>query len=242
MKSFLLFACCLFSYAIAFSQNGKVLHGKISYQDSYQKNIDVINFTTKKFTQTNNLGEFDIEAKTDDVLILMSESFVDQKYTVTAKDYQNGTLFIKLVDKPILLKEIEITQLKAIKAEMSQTDIKTARIQKDARMPRNKEVYTGEIENGMDFVMIGKMIGKLFKSKKVKVADKGAPLSFTDYAKANFDASLYTKTLKLKPDQTSRFLEYCEADPKSKMVIESNDELAILEFLMVKKAEFDKLK
>jgi hypothetical protein len=228
--------------SVCFSQGEKLLHGKISYQDSYQKNIDVINFTTKKFTQTNNLGEFDIAVKVNDVLILMSENFVDQKYIVTAEDYEKGTIIIKLTEKPILLKEIEITQLKAIKAEMSQVDIKTARIQKDARMPRNKDVYTGEIENGLDFIMIGKMIGKLFKSKKVQIADKGIPLSFTDYAKANFNESFFSKTLKLKPDQTSRFLEYCQADPKSKTVMESNDELAILEYLMVKKDEFDKLK
>ena len=225
---------------VCFSQ--KPIHGKVSYLDSDQKNIDVINFTTKKFTQTNTLGEFTIEAKTDDVLIFMSASFPDQKYTITGNDYEKGAISIKLTQEPILLKEIEITQLRAIKAEMSQTDIKTARIQKDARTPRNKEVYTGEIENGVDFIMIGKMIGKLFKSKKVKVADKGTPLSFTDYAKANFDASLFAKTLKLKPDDTYRFLCYCEADPKSKTVIEQNDELAILEFLLTKKSEFDKLK
>ena len=241
MKQFLLFFCCLFSYLSSFSQSAKNIHGKVSYQDSYQKNVDVINFSTKKITQTNTLGEFDIMVQVNDILIFMSESFIDQKYTVTAQDYEKGAVIIKLVEKPILLKEIEITQLKAIKEEMSQVDIKTAKIQKDARMPRNKEIYTGEIENGVDFVMIGKMIGKLFKSKDPKPKTE-EQITFTEYAKANFNESFFSKTLKLKPEETSRFLAYCEADPKSKTAIESNDELTILEFLLTKKNEFDKLK
>jgi len=241
MNRILLFAFCFF-ISLSFSQSPKLIYGKVSYQDSYQKNIDVINFTTKKFTQTNTSGEFTIEATINDVLVFMSENFVDQKYTITSKDYEKGTLLIKLEENPILLKEIEITQLKAIKAEMSQVDIKTARIQKDARMPRNKEIYTGEIENGVDFVMLGKMIGKLFKNKDKEERKAAENVNFTDYAKANFNQSFFTETLKLQPSDTARFLEYCQADPKSNEVIKTNDELAILEFLMSKKTEFDKLK
>lgn len=251
MNKFLLFAFCFFT-SLSFSQTttrgaaesnvAKLIYGKVSFQDSYQKNVDVINYTTKRVTQTSELGEFMIEAKINDVLVFMSDAFADQKYTVTEEDYKKGTVTIKLTENPILLKEIEITQLKAIKAEMSQTDIKTARIQKDARTPRNKEIYTGEIENGVDFVMIGKMIGKLFKNKN-KEARKAEPtISFTDYAKENFDQSFFVNTLKIKPSETGRFLQYCEADPKSKDVIKTNDELEILEFLMVKKTEFEKLK
>ncbi|WP_333599230.1 hypothetical protein [Flavobacterium sp.] len=233
----------LFLSCVCFSQNAKVIHGKVSYQDSYQKNIDVINFTTKKITQTNTLGEFDIEAKINDVLIFMSENFADQKYTLTAKDFQKKTLFIKLIDKPIPLEEVEINQVKAIKIEsVSYNDLKMAKIQKDAARPKNKDVYTGEIENGVDFIQIGKMVGKLFKSKNPKSKKAEETMNFKEYAKTNFNESFFSKTLKLKPDETPRFLDYCEADSKSKTAIEKNDELAILEFLLTKKSEFDTLK
>lgn len=226
----------------AFSQTEKLIHGKVSYQDSYQKNVDVINFTTKKITQTNASGEFEIHAKMGDALILMSEDFADQKYFLTEKDFDNGTVQIQLIEKPIPLDEVEIRQIKAIKLEsVTYEGIKMAQLEKQQTNPVNKDVYTGEIPLGTDFVQIGKMIGKLFKSKNPK-REKQQPIPFKQYAEANFNPTFYSKTLKLKPEDTKRFLEYCEADPKSKTVTKDNDELAILEFLLEKKTEFDKLK
>jgi hypothetical protein len=96
--------------------------------------------------------------------------------------------------------------------------------------------------NAMDFVQIGKMIGKLFKGKNSKKNAKEEPMGFKMYALTNFNPSFFSKTLQLKPEETSRFLEYCESDPKSKTTIESNDELTVLEFLLNKKTAFDKLK
>lgn len=231
----------LISFA-AFSQTEKLIHGKVSYQDSYQKNVDVINFTTKKITQTNVSGEFEIHAKMGDALILMSEDFADQKYYLTEKDFENGTVLIQLIEKPIPLNEVEIRQVKAIKLEsVTYEGIKMAQLEKQQTNPVNTSVYTGEMPLGADFVQIGKMIGKLFKSKKPKT-EKQEPIPFKDYAEANFNPAFYSKTLKLKSEDIKRFLEFCEADPKSKTVTKDNDELAILEFLLEKKTAFDKLK
>lgn len=225
-----------------FSQTEKIIHGKVSYQDSYQKNIDVINFTTKKLTHTNTSGEFEIGAKENDVLIFMSEDFADQKYTVTAEDIKKNGISIKLIEKPVPLNEVEIRQIKAIKIEaVSYEGIKMAQLEKQQSNPVNKDIYTGEIPMGTDFIQIGKMIGKLFKSKKPK-SEKQGPIPFKQYAEANFNPAFYSKTLKLKPEDTSRFLDFCQTDPKSKTVTNNNDELEILEFLLTKKAEFDKLK
>ncbi|MGC4040573.1 MAG: hypothetical protein QM710_07275 [Flavobacterium sp.] len=233
---FLLISCT------AFSQTSKLVHGKVSYQGNYQKNIDVVNFTTRKFTQTNASGDFEIEAKANDVLIFMSENFADQKYKLTAEDIEKNTILITLVEKPVPLDEVEIRQIKAIKVEaVSYEGIKMAKLEKEQSNPVNKDVYTGEMPYGMDFIQIGKMVGKLFKSKKPKT-EKQDPIPFKEYAKTNFNESFFSKTLKVSPTETSRFLDYCDTDPKSKTVTEGNDELAILEFLMTKKTEFDKLK
>lgn len=241
MSKFTLVTFLFLSY-LSYSQTSRLIYGKVSYQNTYQKNIDIINFNNKYQTQTNNAGNFTIEAKTGDVLIFMSESFADQKYKLTAEDFNKGTLTIALIENPIPLEEVEIAQVKALKmAKVTYNDLKMVKIQKDAARPKVDGVYTGEMVNAMDFVQIGKMIGKLFKSKKQKITTEPT-LPFKEYAIANFNESFFTKTLKIKPDETSRFLEFCQADSKSKSVIETNDELAILEFLLVKKGEFDKLK
>ncbi|HNP33091.1 MAG TPA: hypothetical protein PKN96_07345 [Flavobacterium sp.] len=226
---------------ICFSQT-KLIHGKVLYLNTYQENIDIINFNSKYMTQTNNSGDFTIEAKVGDVLIFMSERFVDQKYKLTSEDFKKPVLTITLVQKPIPLNEVEIAQVKAVKVKsVSYNDVKMAKIQKDASRPKVEGVYTGEMVNGVDFIQIGKMIGKLFKSDKSK-EKKTEVVSFKDYAKSNFNESFFSKTLKVAPEDTARFIEYCDADPKSKTVIATDDELTILEFLLTKKAEFDKLK
>ncbi len=237
---FLLF--CLLTCFLSFSQKEKTIHGKVSFQDTYQKNIDVINFTTRKMTQTNDRGEFLIDAKIDDVLIFMSNNFLDQKYKLTAEDFEKKTILIKLVEKPIPLDEVEITQVKAIRvAGVSYNDAKMTKIEKDAAKPKVENVYTGEMINGVDFIQLGKMVGSLFKRNKPKEM-KQEPVAFKEYAKANFKETFLTKTLKVEPADTSRFIDFCDADPNSKTVVAKDDELAILQFLLAKKTEFDKLK
>ena len=242
MTSKITFLLFLLLSGVCFSQTTKQLHGKVFYLDSYQQNVDVINYTTRKMTQTNSVGEFVIEAKEKDVLIFMSDHFADQKYTLTEDDFKQSFLVIKLTEKPVPLEEVEILQVKAIKLEsVSYNDLKIAKIEKQSTTPKVQGVYTGEIENGVDFVQIGKMIGKLFKSNKPK-PEKQEAIPFSTYAKTNFNESFFSKTLKVKPEDTGRFLAFCEADPKSGMITQSNDELTILEFLLAKKAEFDQLK
>lgn len=233
----------LLIYYISFSQTEQLISGKVSYQETFQKNIDVINFTTKKITQTDALGAFSIEAKVNDVLIFMSDNIIDQKYKLTAEDFKKKVLSITLTEKPIPLEEIEIQQVKQLKvAAVSYNDMKMTKIQKDAARPKVEGVYTGEMVNAVDFVQLGKMVGKLFKSNKPKAKKAAETVSFKEYAASNFNPTFFSKTLKLKSEETSRFLEYCESDPKSKTTVDSNDELTVLEFLLAKKAEFDKLK
>ncbi|WP_396155684.1 hypothetical protein [Flavobacterium sp.] len=242
MSKFTLVTFLFLSY-LSYSQTSRLIYGKVSYLDSYQRNVEIINFTTKKITQTNSVGEFQIEAKINDVLVLLSDNFADQKYKLTQEDFEKEVVSIKLIEKPIALEEVDIERVNAIKSiDVSYNNLKIAKIQKDAARPKVDGVYTGEMVNAMDFIQIGKMIGKLFKGKNSKKNAKEEPMGFKEYALTNFNPSFFSKTLKLKPEETSRFLAYCESDPKSKTAIESNDELTVLEFLLNKKTEFDKLK
>lgn len=242
MSKFTLVTFLFLSY-LSYSQTSRLIYGKVSYLDSYQRNVEIINFTTKKITQTNSVGEFQIEAKINDVLVLLSDNLADQKYKLTQEDFEKEVVSIKLIEKPIALEEVDIERVNAIKSiDVTYNNLKMTKIQKDAARPKVDGVYTGEMVNAMDFVQIGKMIGKLFKGKNSKKNAKEEPMGFKEYALTNFNPSFFSKTLQLKPEETSRFLAYCESDPKSKTAIESNDELTVLEFLLNKKTAFDKLK
>ena len=84
------------------------------------------------------------------------------------------------------------------------------------------------------------MILKLFIKEKEVV--KGTPqIEFKQLARNSCDEKFYHLTLKLKPDQIELFLEFCDADPKSKTVAESNNVLTVIDFLFEKNIEFKKL-
>ena len=112
-------------------------------------------------------------------------------------------------------------------------------IEKSARSLKTG-VYNGSIENGMDLMRIGGMILKLFIKEK-EVVKEIPQIEFKQLAKSTCDEKFYLQTLKLNPDQIELFLEFCDADPKSKTVAESNNALTVMDFLLAKNIEFKKL-
>ena len=243
MKLKLLLSVFLITFLNCFSQKPKLMYGKVVCNEMPIEKKDVVNLNSKKSSTTDSQGNFTIEVSLDDVLFVLSKDYYDRKITITSADLSKEKWTIALSKKPVELEEIEIERVNTPKGlDVSYNDMKMAKIQKDAERPKNRDVYTGEIENGVDFVQIAKMIGKLFKKKKPKNDASESTLSFKEYALANFYESFYTETLKLEPSEIFRFLDYCQADPNSILVIKANDELKVLEFLILKKEGFDKLK
>lgn len=221
-----------------FSQTEQLISGKIISQNSNLRGIEVINIDTKKTATTNNFGEFLIGAKINDKLIILTEKYINTSIVISSKDI-NKKIIITLVEKPIELDDVEITNRQKIKPIITYEDLAMTRIEKEAARPKNDAVYTGVITNGADFVQIGKMIGKLFKNKK-DVAQ--APnIEFKTYVKSNFSEDFLIKVLELKPNETSLFLDFCENDSKSKQIIKTENEFIFLDFLISKKAEFYKM-
>ena len=93
----------------------------------------------------------------------------------------------------------------------------------------------------MDFVRIGKDIIKLFTTKDENIKSKKPKIEFKEYINANFDTAFFTKTLNLKPEEIFLFLEFCEADSKAKTIVDSNNKMMSMEFLIKKNKAFQKL-
>lgn len=227
----------LFSTFI-FSQNEKIISGKIISQDVALNGIEIVNFNNKKIATTNNLGEFSISAKENDELIVLNDIY-QYKSVIVYKSYLNQIITINLTKKPIELDDVKIRAKESVKNIVTYDDLAQIRIAKENSPLRNPAVFDGKIINGMDFVQIGKMIGKLFKNKKNKATPFN--IDFKEYANSNFSKDFFTKTLELKPDETALFLDFCEADPKSKEIAQTEDEFTILDFLITKKTEFRKI-
>jgi hypothetical protein len=245
MKKTITYILFLLFTLFGFSQNRIVLHGRVLWQDNPINNVDVINFTTKKIAVTNETGDFYIDAKVSDQLILISKDFIDQKLTLSQSDFNNTLITIKLEEKPIELDEVKIRAQEKFVNIATYEDLNAIKIAKENSGLKPIGVYTGELTNSTDFVQIGRMIakgiGKLFKGNKEKTKKKMKNIDFQEYAKSNFSEEFYTKTLELKPEEIALFLNFCEADSKSKEIIESEDEFTIMDFLVSKKEAFLKI-
>jgi hypothetical protein len=239
--AFLLF----FVLQSGFSQTEKLIKGKVLQEQFPVEKVDVVNFISKKVAITNAAGEFSILVKAGDELIFISKNHDIKKIVLHQKTIDKNNLLISLILKPEELKEVVITKIPTIKLSTDkayeQGKLDKLALDKAARTLKNPGVYTGTIENGMDLMRIGGMILGLFKKEKEKVPENKPQIKFKQLAKSSCDQKFYIETLKLKPDQIELFLEFCDADPKSKTLTENSNVLSIMDFLSTKNIEFKKL-
>jgi hypothetical protein len=105
---------------------------------------------------------------------------------------------------------------------------------------KNPGVYDGQTA-GIDFIRLGKMMARLFVKEKEFVKSETPSIIFKDLVKNNFKSDFYSKTLHLKEDEVALFLEFCDNDPKARLLEKNNNQLVLLDFLLLKREEFKKL-
>ena len=242
MKQTLLLLSFLFSAYFSFSQTEKLIHGKVFSGELSLRDIDIVNMNSKKSVTTDSNGNFSIPAKVDDELFIISKEYTDLKITLSQKEFDKNNLIIILEKKPIELEEVKIDHKIKVRPIITQADLDAIKLAKQASKPKVLNVYTGEIENGVDFIRLGKDIIGLFKNKdKVKPKKSLPPIEFKDYIHAAFNEDFFTKKLKLNPDELELFLSFCEVDPKTKSIVEHQDNFETMDFLISKKEDFKKL-
>lgn len=240
MKQILIVILLFFPFLFGFSQTGKLIHGKVLSGESPLSSIDIVNLASKKSATTDSSGNFSILAKVGDQLLIISNDYLDKNIILTQKEFDQTELIIRLEINPIALKEVEITTTPNVKFKVSQADLDEVKLAKQASTLKVLNVYDGTIENGIDFVRLGKDFIGLFKSKD-KSEPLPPPIPFRDYLATNFTTDFYVQKLKLKPAEVDLFISYCEADPKSKTIAENQDLLKVWDFLVFKNEEFKKL-
>jgi hypothetical protein len=244
MKIYFSLALLFFVLQSSFSQTEKLIHGKVLHEQFPVGKVEVANFNSKKTTITNAAGEFSILVKAGDALLFISKNHDIKKIVVDQKTIDQNNLIISLILKPEQLEEVVITKMPSIKLSTDkgyeQGKLDKYALEKSARSLKTG-VYNGTIENGMDFMRIGGMILNLFRKEKEKVTPGPPKIEFIALAKSSCDQLFYIETLKLKPDEIPLFLQFCDADPKSKTLIENHNILSMMDFLSSKNIEFKKL-
>jgi len=237
-KSFVILFLFLFQFC--FSQTEKLFQGRVLCDDFPVQGIEIVNLVTKKNTITDANGRFSILAKVEDMLVFVSEKY-DYKRLFLDKEFLDKNNFIILMTrKPEQLEEVVVT-----KASLSSKSLFSQEVADEIKLEkgkyRNRQIYDGTIENGADLMRIGGMILDLFIKKKEDNKENISKIEFKELAKTNYPETFFIHTLKLKPEEVALFLEFCDADPKSKIILENANSLSLIDFLLTKNVEFKKL-
>lgn len=227
-------------FHFGFSQTEKIIQGKVLYDEFPLQGIEIVNLVTEKSTITDTNGRFSISAKEDDMLVFISEKY-DYKRVFLDKAFLDKNNFtIVLTRKPEQLEEVVITKASLnSKGLFSQEVADEINLEKGKN--RNRNVYDGTIENGADLMRIGGMILDLFIKKKENNKEVFSKIEFKELVKTDYPETFFINTLKLKPEEVSLFLEFCDTDPKSKTILENTNPLKLMDFLITKNIEFKKL-
>lgn len=244
MKGINFILLILFVFQFSYSQTEKLFKGKVFCENYPIKGVDIINVNTRKITMTDNEGYFFIVAKSRDVIFFISKKHDEKKIILSQEDTDNNNFSMELVLKPIELDGVVINKKYLASVYSDQNFSDKLKLEKAQANPKNPFVYDGTIVNGMDFIRMGKdfskLIRKIFKVES-KVVKKINKIEFKEYVASNFNQDFFINKLKLQPEEIALFLDFCDADSKSKTLIENINILSTMDFLFTKNIEFKKL-
>ena len=235
MKVKLLTTISFFTYQLSISQTEKLIHGKVVSQNNILKNVAVINKTAQTSTSTNDLGEFSISVNIKDSLFFFSKDYFVSILKVTPQNTGTNNIIVNMILKPEELNEVVISNIKFKPIKLTAKDIEEIKLNAD------RPTGFGTIQNGVDFVYIGKKLYALLAKEK-EIKPKTPEIDFKKLIASSVPETFFTKDLNLKPDEKELFLEFCDADPKSKILLEHSNILMTMDFLYAKVEEFRKLK
>ncbi|OXB08916.1 hypothetical protein B0A81_07070 [Flavobacterium plurextorum] len=244
MKVKLLTTISFFTYQISIAQTEKLLHGKVISNNSPLNKVEVINKTAKTSTRTNERGEFSIIVKAKDSLLFFSKDYLFARLKITAKEIETNNLIINMIPKAEELNEVVILDKKTTSIKLSKEEILQIKLNSHKPKPGLKiEGYHdfGPNPYAPDFVYLGKQIYYLLKKEDEKPKPKIKKIEFVQLIRNTINPDFFDKDLKLKPEEKELFLQFCDADPKSKIIPENPNILSITDFLYTKNEEFRKL-
>ncbi|RZK12013.1 MAG: hypothetical protein EOO46_04730 [Flavobacterium sp.] len=237
----------------------EILYGQIISDSISVEGITITNKTTKRYSVSDNLGNFSLHAREKDTLVFSSMNYSSKMVVLNSSDFKMKVLIIKLESHIMELDEVVIDpnsltgdldkdgkNIKVTQVDMKinmkdalnqefEADGQTSALNTAVRGPGHIETLFQP-----DLIKIVKMFG-LFKGKKEdkKVTFTSSKI-FPEAVQEKLPESFFLDTLKLKKDQIGLFLAYCENDSRAQGLLYANKEFELVDFLISKKPEYIK--
>lgn len=204
----------LFLCQLVVSQNDSIIKGKIVVATNSNDGVTIVNISNKTNTISVNGGYFVIKAKVNDTLLFSSLQLDVIKLKMTATDFGQNLLFVKMTPRSKLIEKVIITNQTVITAESL------------GLVPKGQKRYTvaerrmSSGGGGIDG-LINLFTGYRKELKRNLEIEKKEML--IEKIRNQFEKAYFVKTLQIPENNIDGFLYYVGEDKKSHDILNGND-------------------
>lgn len=198
----------------AFSQEEKLVKGKVVVKDAMVEGVRVVNLVSEKEVLTDSKGEFSILVKPEDLLVFSAAHLDHMRKFIEEEDYNSSLITVEMTSKITELDEVEVRNFPRINAVGLGILSKPAKIYTPAerRLRTASELYP-EANAGM---MMGGSIGLdpllnwiSGRTAMLKKEEEVEKKEFLLHKLSNlYEEDFYTEKLKIKKESIKGFQYY----------------------------------
>lgn len=209
---------------LGFSQERKILRGKVMYKNIAVPNENVINATTEVVTSTDNNGEFEIMAGEGDILAFSAINYKFKTINITNEILNNNRLVVEVNEKVTELDEIVVTpEDKERFIDLREEEFKRTDYEVDEATPVINAALPQSLrgmEHGINFVNIFRAIVKSQKEEETPVEKR---IKVSRVLRQVYDDEFFVMDLKIPQDKIDDFLFYVDNKIPFESLLQEND-------------------
>jgi len=217
------------------------LRGKVLYQDSSVIAANILNTNSKQATITDDNGEFAIEVKLGDELIISSVQYEIRVLIITKEILQRNRLVVDVNEKIQVLDEVVVSPTRPEKfLDLQEEEFKKFDYTYDKSTRVDNEILRkSQLYEGVDFVNIFKLMHKALRKKNSDYLD-GSAYAPSDVIRQIYPDAFFIKELNILPDQIGLFLEFINDRLEAKDLLKKENEFQLMDFLIKQSEKFAK--
>jgi len=231
-----------------------LLKGKINVpQNAEASNINIYNKNTLKGTTTNSIGEFLIEVKEGDHIILSSIQFQDFEIEISKEMMKERDIVIRINENVNQLNEVTVSSSRLsgdLRVDIRKIGVEDSGLNMDedevintydANLTTGTQIRAENIgiqeeylQNGMDFVKIFKNYIQKPKDKKAKELD-----DLDVEVRKMYDNDFFKEYLNVEPENINEFIYYAETHGLTEKMLKKGNEMELIQFLVDVSEQFE---
>ena len=217
------------------------LRGKVLYQDSSVVAANILNTNSEQATITDDNGEFAIEVKLGDELIISSVQYEIRALIITKDILQRNRLVVDVNEKIQVLDEVVVSPTRPEKfLDLQEEEFKKFDYTSDKSTRVDNEILRkNQLYEGVDFVNIFKL---MYKALRKKDSDDGSGSTYapSDVIRQIYPDAFFTEELNVSQDQIGLFLEFIDDRLEAKDLLKKENEFQLMDFLIKQSEKFAK--